>query len=64
MMFEGAIAEPKIVDADLRQAVEELSASILVGGEGFSGYVSNVWIMEDGDWLLVSAEISSTARTD
>ena len=141
LMFEWAIAAPKIVDADLRQAVEKLSASILVGGEGwttydqylhpdysrwamgevferrtkfiksleewwnygmrvarrdvemiavdmvgdiaiiryktteeiigpdgpidgFSGYVSNIWIKEDSNWFLLSAEISSTARTD
>jgi len=141
MMSEGAFAAPEVVDADLHQAVEELSASTLVGGEGwtaydrllhpkysrwamgevferrtkfinsleewwnygmrvakrdvemialdivgdvaiiryktteefvgpdgpvegFSGYVSNVWIMEDSNWLLLSAEISSTARTD
>jgi hypothetical protein len=124
MMFEVAIAAPKIGDADLRQAVEELSASTLVGGEGwtaydrflhpdksleewwnygmrvarrdiemiavdmvgdiaiiryktteefvgpdgpvegFSGYVTNVWIMENSNWLLLSAEISSIARTD
>ena len=31
---------------------------------GFSGYVSNIWIKEDGDWLLLSAEISSTARDE
>ena len=140
-MSEWAFAAPEIVDADLQQAVEELSASTLVGDdgwtaydrllhphysrwamgevferrtkliksleewwnygtrvarrdiemiavdmvgdiaiirfktteefvgpdgpvEGFSGYVSNVWIMQDGNWLLLSAEISSTARTD
>lgn len=28
--------------------------------EGFSGYVTNVWIKEEGDWMLLSAEISST----
>ena len=38
MMFEVAIAAPKIGDADLRQAVEELSASTLVGGEGWTAY--------------------------
>ena len=32
--------------------------------EGFSGYVSNTWIREDGEWLLLSAEISSTSRDD
>jgi hypothetical protein len=32
--------------------------------DGFSGYVSNVWIKEDGIWLLLSAEISSTARNE
>jgi Domain of unknown function (DUF4440) len=32
--------------------------------DGFSGYVSNIWIKEDGDWLLLTAEISSTARAD
>lgn len=26
---------------------------------GFSGYVANVWVKEDGDWKLLSAEISS-----
>ena len=30
--------------------------------EGFSGCVSNIWIKEDSNWLLLSAEISSTAR--
>jgi hypothetical protein len=136
-----AFAEPEIANAELRQAVEELSASTLVGGEGwiaydrllhpaysrwamgevferrtkfiksleewwnygmrvaerdvdmvavdmvgnlavirykttesfvgpdgptdgFSGYVSNIWINKDGEWLLLSAEISSIARTD
>ena len=32
--------------------------------DGFSGYVSNIWIKENGDWLLLSAEISSTARNE
>lgn len=32
--------------------------------EGFSGYVTNVWIEEDGEWRLLSAEISSTELTD
>jgi hypothetical protein len=27
--------------------------------EGFSGYVSNTWIKQDGHWLLLSADISS-----
>jgi len=27
---------------------------------GFTGYVSNVWIKENDNWLLLSAEISST----
>ena len=30
--------------------------------EGFSGYVTNIWIKEEEDWKLLSAEISSTAR--
>lgn len=29
---------------------------------GFSGYVSNTWIRQDGKWLLLSADISSTNR--
>ena len=32
--------------------------------DGFSGYVSDIWIKEAGKWLLLSAEISSTARDD
>ncbi len=133
-----ALAGPEIADAKLRQRVDELSASTLVGGEGwevyerllhrdysrwamgevyegrekfvksleewwdygmrvasrdidiigvdmagglaiirfkttetfvgpdgeadgFSGYVTNIWIREDRDWKLLSAEISSTA---
>jgi len=32
--------------------------------DGFSGYVSNIWVRENDDWLLLSAEISSTARTE
>ena len=32
--------------------------------DGFSGYLSNIWIKEGGNWLLLSAEISSTAQTD
>jgi len=32
--------------------------------DGFSGYVSNTWIREDGAWLLLSAEISSIARNE
>ena len=32
--------------------------------EGFSGYVSNTWIREGENWLLLSAEISSTQRQD
>jgi len=31
---------------------------------GFSGYVSNVWIREGGDWLLLSAEISSITQNN
>ena len=27
---------------------------------GFSGYVTNIWIKDDSDWKLLSAEISST----
>lgn len=137
----AAFAAPEIDDIDLRQAVEELSASTLVGGEGwtaydrilhpdysrwamgevferrakfvksleewwnygmrvakrdvdivavdmvgnlaiirykttesfvgpdgpvegFSGYVSNIWVKDSHNWLLLSAEISSTERTD
>ena len=29
--------------------------------EGFSGYVTNVWVRLEGDWKLLSAEISSLA---
>jgi len=138
---ESALAAPEITNVELRQTVEELSASTLVGGEGwkaydrllhrdysrwamgevferrtkfvksleewwdygmrvaerdidmvavdmigniaivrykttetfigpdgpadgFSGYVSNIWIKEAGHWLLLSAEISSVARSD
>ena len=32
--------------------------------EGFSGYVSNTWIKEEGRWLLLSADISSAAHTN
>ena len=32
--------------------------------DGFSGYVSNTWVREGDEWLLLSADISSTARTD
>ena len=141
ILSEVAFAAPEITDAELHQTVDELSASTLIGGEGwktyerllhpeysrwamgeiyegrdkfvksleewwdygmrvaerdidmvavdmigdlaiirfkttetivgpdgladgFSGYVSNTWIKEDGDWLLLSAEISSTARND
>lgn len=136
-----AFAVPEIADAELRQTVDELSASTLVGGEGwkvyerllhpkysrwamgeiyegrtkfvkslaewwehgmrvaerktdmvgvdsvgnlaiirfkttetfvgpdgltngFSGYVTDIWIKDDGKWLLLSAEISSTARVN
>lgn len=31
---------------------------------GFSGYVSNIWIKENGGWLLLSAEISSILPAD
>ena len=31
---------------------------------GFSGYVSNTWVREDGKWLLLSADISSIDRAD
>ncbi len=141
MLWEPVFAAPEIANAELRQSVDELSASTLVGGEGwkaydrllhpeysrwamgevyegrikfvksleewwnygmrvaerdvdmvavdmvgnlaiirykttetfvgpdgsadgFSGHVSNIWIKEDGVWLLLSAEISSIARTD
>ena len=141
VVWEPVFAASKIADAELRQAVHELSASTLVGGDGwkaydrllhpeysrwamgevyegrskfvksledwwnygmrvaerdvdivavdmvgnlafirykttetfvgpdgpvdgFSGYVSNIWIKEDGDWLLLSAEISSIAPAD
>lgn len=29
--------------------------------EGFSGFVTNIWVRENEDWKLLSAEISSTA---
>jgi hypothetical protein len=29
---------------------------------GFSGYVTNVWIREDGDWSLLSAEIAKAMQ--
>ncbi len=32
--------------------------------EGFSGFVLNTWVKENGEWLLLSAEISSTSRND
>ena len=32
--------------------------------DGFSGFVSNVWIRKEGNWLLLSAKISSTTRAD
>jgi hypothetical protein len=32
--------------------------------DGFSGYVSNTWVKEDGQWLLLSADISSTTQTE
>lgn len=32
--------------------------------EGFSGYVTNVWIEEEGEWRLLSAEISSTGLSE
>ncbi len=141
VLAETAFAAPEFADDELRRSVDELSASTLVGGEGwkvyerllhleysrwamgevyegrnkfvkslvawwdygmrvaerdiemvaidmfgdlaiirfkttetfvgpdgptagFSGYVSNIWIKEDGDWLLLSAEISSTARNE
>jgi len=28
---------------------------------GFAGYVTNVWVREDGDWSLLSAEIANAA---
>ena len=133
---QAALATPEIDDSELRRAVEELSASTLIGGEGwqvadrllhpayarwamgevferrekfvrsleawwnagmrvaereservavdrvgeiaiirvktretfvgpdgptvgFVGYVSNTWVRENGQWLLLSADISS-----
>ncbi len=32
--------------------------------DGFSGFVTNVWIKKDGNWLLITAEISSTTRAE
>lgn len=32
--------------------------------DGFAGYVSNTWIKEGDRWLLLSADISSTASID
>ncbi len=83
MLWKPVFAAPEIANAELRQSVDELSASTLVGdlaiirykttetfvapdgsADGFSGYVSTIWIKEDGDWLLLSAEMSSIARTD
>ena len=32
--------------------------------EGFSGYVSNTWVKEDGQWFLLSADISSTTSAE
>lgn len=29
---------------------------------GFSGYVTNVWLREDGDWSLLAAEITNAER--
>jgi hypothetical protein len=137
VLSEAAIAAPEIADDELRQVANELSASTLVGGDGwkvydrllhpnysrwamgevyegrtkfvnsleewwdygmrvaerdiemvavdtvgdlaiirfkttekfvgpdgptvgFSGYVSNIWTKENGVWLLLSAEISSS----
>lgn len=28
--------------------------------EGFTGFVTNVWVKERGDWMLLSAEISTS----
>ena len=141
MLSEAVLTAPEINDVELRKSAEELSASTLVGGEGwtvyerllhpeyarwamgeiyegrdkfvrsleewwnygmrvaerdieliavdivgdlaiirfkttesfvgpdgpvdgFSGYVSNTWVREGDEWLLLSADISSTARTD
>lgn len=141
MLSETVFAAPEITDAELREAADELSASTLVGGkgwtvyerllhpdyarwamgeiyerrekfvrsleewwkygmrvaerdieliavdmvgdlaiirfkttesfvgpdgevDGFTGYVSNTWVKQDGQWLLLSADISSTARND
>lgn len=38
LVSKGAFAAPEIVDADLRQSIDELSASTLVGGEGWTAY--------------------------
>ncbi len=141
MFSEAALAAPEITDTELRKSAEALTASTLVGGEGwevyerllhpdyarwamgeiyegrekfirsleawwnygmrvaereteviavdiagdlaiirfkttesftgpdgpaggFSGYVSNTWVREDGQWLLLSADISSIDRAD
>ena len=32
--------------------------------DGFSGYVTDVWVRESDDWKLLSAEISSLTRQD
>ncbi len=32
--------------------------------DGFSGYVTNIWIRENDDWKLLTAEISSLTRQD
>ncbi len=141
LLSKAVVASPEITDAELRKSAEALSASTLVGGEGwtvyerllhpeyarwamgeiyegrekfvksleewwnygmrvaerdiemiavdlvgdlaiirfkttesfvgpdgpvggFSGYVSNTWVRQDDQWLLLSADISSTARAD
>lgn len=32
--------------------------------EGFTGFVTNVWVKERGDWMLLSAEISTNKLPD
>ena len=38
VFWQHAVAAPAIADADLRQAVEDLSGATLVGGEGWQSY--------------------------
>lgn len=67
--FRVASRDVEMIGVDLSEdlaIIRFITTEEFVGPEGpvdgFSGYVSNIWVKEDGEWKLLSAEISSVER--